>query len=685
MKTREPATLSLLAWKSLAWAVPGAALAILALPSPAATRIDTTITITNTPDNSNYITFNLQTRYWTTNLTNSSLQIRCTNNPPNSATNLYSHLNASPFLGQNSVGWLSPTQLVIYGMGWTNYTASTGPWVELGGASNWAYITFKTNLATTTPPVTVPYTTNEVTAFRNWQMSCLLSNVGEFATNAAKIGSTFTSTLVQTNGNQIIYGTKSIRTLVVSNLFSDTDGNITYWDMSDSSGAVRTYFRMPDSLDDPQIVMKFYSDGTAGYISVNTNFHLLLPTGGAASDVLVLSNAATGEAIWQSVRYVTNSGGVATNLTFYETNSFRSPLGWIQVYMQDLAYGGLYFTNSASAEFAHILGTFDGTRLMDQNTFTNYTTNVVNAMAASHQIKLANTTTTNATLLGSNTVNGNLSLVSANVTTLVDGSPNNLNIPTNAVAILSGPGAVWTLDGVYPVWAGRFHLLRNGSGYSVRVVNQSGSASDATYRILTENGSDTTLAAGAWFGLWYDGGASRWRLISISQPSGFQDLTVSNLIATNLLTTIGTASTQPVGCFGSLMMTGTNILTCAGATDVYTNIGGYNVIATNRFIGETNTGTLTNQVAGFYRVTINLSFMGQNSKTYESDLFTNGVACDAVSWKATFDNPARIRTHTAAGIVYLPANCQITQAIQCNDGTGGTIAIHRASLVLGTP
>lgn len=145
---------------------------------------------------------------------------------------------------------------------------------------------------------------------------------------------------------------------------------------------------------------------------------------------------------------------------------------------------------------------------------------------------------------------------------------------------------------------------------------------------------------------------------------------------------------NPVGSYGALMMNSTNIVAIPGAAGVYTNISGTNFtsIVTNGFFGNivNPAAALTNLYAGWYRVTISLSALGQNNQAIECDVVTNGVACDLVSFKKTFDAAARLDAFSATGIIYLPALCG-TQFMVQDGGAGGTLFVQRANLVIGTP
>lgn len=151
--------------------------------------------------------------------------------------------------------------------------------------------------------------------------------------------------------------------------------------------------------------------------------------------------------------------------------------------------------------------------------------------------------------------------------------------------------------------------------------------------------------------------------------------------------TLSVAGNQ-IGAFGALMNNTSNTVVCAGGAGVYTNIcgTGFTTITTNGFIGGTQaiSAGLTNLNAGYYRVFINASYLGANATTYEFDVVTNGAACTLLEVKNTTDSPARFRTSSAGGIIYLPANCGVQMMVQ-DGGGGSTINVFRSSITIGTP
>lgn len=164
------------------------------------------------------------------------------------------------------------------------------------------------------------------------------------------------------------------------------------------------------------------------------------------------------------------------------------------------------------------------------------------------------------------------------------------------------------------------------------------------------------------------------------------DLRLGCVFASNAVNVSYGGSMNPVGAYGAIGMNATNIVVCAGAAGVYTNVTGFTTIVTNGFYGsiDGNSSALTNLVAGWYSVSIYASAMGANNQATEWEIFTNNVACDLVGFKKTYDAAARFDDLSASFTVYLPAGCRTDFRVQ-DAGTGGSIAIHRAALKIGTP
>lgn len=141
---------------------------------------------------------------------------------------------------------------------------------------------------------------------------------------------------------------------------------------------------------------------------------------------------------------------------------------------------------------------------------------------------------------------------------------------------------------------------------------------------------------------------------------------------------------QPIGCFGSMMMQGVTNLVTVAAPNTYLVVSNYQTIRTNQFIAAPVTGYLTNQVAGFYRIMYYLALVGGNSDTIETEIQVNGVGREEIASFGTYDTPARIRTITVNGVLYLAANSFVCVTVN-NRSAANNITIWRGGFTMGTP
>lgn len=140
---------------------------------------------------------------------------------------------------------------------------------------------------------------------------------------------------------------------------------------------------------------------------------------------------------------------------------------------------------------------------------------------------------------------------------------------------------------------------------------------------------------------------------------------------------------QPVGMFGSITMSTTN--NTYGAQNAYVVLTNYTACRTNGFYCNLATGYMTNQYAGFYPLFVTISILPGNGDTIEGEFFFNDTEHEEFAIFGTWDNPARVRTITAAGGVhYIPANTGISFRVNNRSGTN-TASIWRASVTVGTP
>jgi hypothetical protein len=112
---------------------------------------------------------------------------------------------------------------------------------------------------------------------------------------------------------------------------------------------------------------------------------------------------------------------------------------------------------------------------------------------------------------GTSVFNGILTVPGA-VNSSIANTNNVVSISTNAYVQLSGPSGSFCVASISGGVAGRVVILENTSGQTMVIANQSGFDSTAANRIVTLTGADLNPVNVAT--LWYDGAASRWKVIS---------------------------------------------------------------------------------------------------------------------------------------------------------------------------
>lgn len=142
-------------------------------------------------------------------------------------------------------------------------------------------------------------------------------------------------------------------------------------------------------------------------------------------------------------------------------------------------------------------------------------------------------------------------------------------------------------------------------------------------------------------------------------------------------------SLQPAFAWGALMGYTTNLIN--GGANTYQAITNFTIARTNQFGANLATGTLTNLIAGFYRIGIHLSAVSVDAgAVIEGELFLNGIQRDEVSFLSTFDpGTPRLKGVSAMGILYITNNTPITFQVK-SSGAGG-VNVYRSQMVIGTP
>lgn len=122
-------------------------------------------------------------------------------------------------------------------------------------------------------------------------------------------------------------------------------------------------------------------------------------------------------------------------------------------------------------------------------------------------------TTSNLTTAGTNRYGGIYVLPVGANSSLVLGVNADVITTTNVYLQISGPSAAFSIVGFQGGIAGRTIIVENTTAFAMTVGNQSGLESTAANRVITGTGSDRVITDNI-FTIWYDGTASRWKIIS---------------------------------------------------------------------------------------------------------------------------------------------------------------------------
>ena len=141
---------------------------------------------------------------------------------------------------------------------------------------------------------------------------------------------------------------------------------------------------------------------------------------------------------------------------------------------------------------------------------------------------------------------------------------------------------------------------------------------------------------------------------------------------------------QPIGIFGSMMMSNTTNTVTIGSSGTYYVLTNYATIRTNGFSANGATGYLTNLLAGFYRISYYVTATPGASDTLETEISVNGTGKEEISGFHTFANPARIDQIAGNGVLYLAANSFVALTINNRSDTDN-VTVWRAGFTIGTP
>jgi len=628
---------------------------LLAFSASAATRITATLTITNTPVNTNTLVVNSDTRTWTTNLTNSATQISATNSIGWSRTNLYLQIQAYPFTGPLVVNYGSTTNTLTF-----QAPVSTNLTITFGG-TGWGNVTYSTSTVASSFPVIVPYTYNTNLGAQTNIFSLLASALG-ISTNRIPAGATallhalttvpttniFTNTIFQapaiTGGgltNSAITNAPSISGSNIA-LVTGTLTNVTERMSTNVNAVIQGAREISGTIGSVTngTIRGTVLTNVSGNMS-NVVIHSLTVTnfdspglGNQSLQLGALSIANGAQSVgigWYAVATNTGSIALGNSVTSYGSPSLGVGYGVGAEGNYSVAVGveELYATGVNSIA----VGSRSTASYVNSAVFGSY----VDALAANH-FAFGNTSnyftfagpimgpvSSNALFKGYSTNTSSWTETSTAITSLANGH-NIMSISDSAsYFVLSGPSANWYLDAITNRWTDRVITLHNQSGYTMTLANESGFTSASDTRIANMTTADFPVGTNLTVKLKYLN--SRWTVIGgsgVGNTNLYVTLAdLNNTYLTNSITNIynvavSNATIQPL--FRGIVASGPTNLHVAEFRGIEQG--------TNMVIYSTGTSVVFNASSSQTNtvITTNSTFAGALTNGYTLDFKTNFTA-----------------------------------------------------------
>lgn len=481
--------------------------AALCSTAEAAERITATITVTNPPVTTNSITINATFRYWTNA---SSLGTIATNltSINASATNLYNQIASYPYPGGIILRWAETNQIQLIG--------------ALGGAlagsigGTWATLSLSTQSGPQTYTALWPLENMVGATNRTNQGSALVSGLSAYSTNAFATNSTALSNHLQKGAGprQYVLSEVQYQTLVAAAFAQLTNANLINSTNSGYIVALTNGYWTNGTLQSPKFT------NAANYGNAFSS-----PGGGTGSEQFGTGSTTTtnfGTAIgngalagWSSF-----AGGYLANAS--QSNSVAIGAGADVSAMSAIAVGqNTSVTGYKASAFGQAAQSdFENSTAIGQAAVTTKSNQVVLG-ASTHFVTLPGVTeiasATNATLRGTNVINGRIDFTSRANTALANGYNSGTVLGTNVYIKLSGPTAAHTNVGFAAAVEGTWHKVQvDNPGLSYTVLNESGLEATPANRILTGTGALVNSTNNpVQIEMIYDATAARWRLLQI--------------------------------------------------------------------------------------------------------------------------------------------------------------------------
>jgi hypothetical protein len=508
-------------------------------------RVTLTITVTNPPVTGYSLTVNSSERIWTNATTSTTITTNSTVN--NSATNLFLHIAASSFGTPRLIlQWANTNEIRLIGQPGQVISATTN--------GLWATLTLSTQSGPTTLNAIYPFANIIGTTNRTNQASHFVRGMSDYATNSFATNATallgYVTRGTPVGGSQTVTGrtafynlltSTNLETIYAGKYSAPTNINPINTNLINYGNAIRSEGLGGKSLQLGSNAMANGSRGISiGADAFGTNDDAVaIGTGAIATNTstLAIGNAARASAVSATAigndALALHTGATAVGDGAAATNDQALAYGpgargygaySISIGSESLAetndniaigttatatvYRGIAIGTSASS--AHENSIAIGTSA------TTTTTNEIRMGTSVHLVTVPGAlsgTTTNATLRGTNILNGGLILTGRINGNAANGNNTGLLLGTNWHVTIMGPSAAYTNGGFVAEPEGTEHSIQLTNPVATCLIVNDALDGTAANRILTGTGADLLLTNNpAFLHIRYDGAASRWRV-----------------------------------------------------------------------------------------------------------------------------------------------------------------------------
>jgi len=609
----------------------------LATVSASATtsRISGTLTVTNVPSAGDTVQVNSSAvRYWVAALGVPSTNIVIGADEGYSATNLLAHTGLYPWGGGV---WTSQSDTNVL-----QFTALPGESMTISLGGTWGSLVMSTQSVVSTKGVVVPFSAISGASVRTNIADQLTSDLEDYSTVSFSTGTTLLSRYLDLSTSQTLSGAKAMTNFDSSFAGTILDGStLAKTDIDYATNAVGIHFyddtparrfAIAPNPDGHPSIYNIASDESSGLAGTPANY--------TPADETIL-NALIGD-----YRY----GQLSEDNTWLGVNQFTTITNstLVDVTITDSVFSGTLGTVTA--------GTLDGVTITtaditDANTISGYP----DWFDGGYWLDATLESPTATNLI----VEDDLYLPRTDMTTLTTGD-NAAAALHNAVyaRISSGPAGAFTIHGIAGGVDGRLLVLQNDVGYNLTLADESGTDPTPANRIQTQTDADVTYATRAVVTLIYDGSASRWLLVSSSEPPmrPYAEIYESGAGSVITVTTAGTW----------YQWTTTNAGDEAGAP-----LADASATSDDITIGASGAGT--------YLVTAQASLSGAASALVEGIVTINGTPDNSLRCAHKLDASGNTASVSISGLVTLAA--ADTVDLRFTSSTNGdTVTVYHANL-----